>query len=405
LTFANVRLALRALSATRLRTALTLLGVLIGTAAVILLVGVVTGSRSLVQRRMEALGTKAVWVLTNDNPDNGTGTRSRFTRLRPSDVSALKDPRRAPDVVSVQPVAKTQVTVTWEGTTYNPASFAATPPGLAAIYNVKLSRGAFYSEADESDHTRVTVLGQDVVDHLFDHGVDPVGQKISINNVAFKVVGVMERKGTIATYNQDDIVFVPLSTAIDSLTGHVDSYYVIGVLAGAPEVVPAVKAQVDAVLRQAHGLGPGDSADYAILTAADLVLSTDSVSGRFNMLLLAVALISLTVGGIGVMNIMLVSVTERTHEIGIRKALGAQRHDIRSQFLTEAVIVSLCGGLLGILAGLAATHHPLGEIRPEGSVAAVLAALTVSVAVGIVSGVYPAERAARLTPIDALRYE
>jgi len=404
-TLSNVRLALRALAATRLRTALTLLGVLIGTAAVILLVGVVSGSRSLVERRMEALGTRAVWILTNDNPDNGTGTRSRFTRLRPSDVAALKDHDRAPDVVSVQPVAKTQVTVTWEGTTYNPASFAATPPGLAAIYNVKLSRGVFYGDADEADHARVAVLGQEVVDHLFDHGVDPVGQKISLNNVAFKVVGVMQRKGTIATYNQDDIIFVPLSTAVDSLTGHVDSYYVVGVLAGAPEAVPAVKAQVDSVLRQAHGLAPGDSPDYMILTAADLVLSTDSVSGRFNQLLLAVALISLTVGGIGVMNIMLVSVTERTQEIGIRKALGAQRQDIRSQFLTEAVIVSLLGGVLGIVAGLAATHHPLGEIRPEGSLVAVLAAVGVSVFVGVLSGVYPAERAARMTPIEALRFE
>ena len=213
MTFGNVRLALRALSATRLRTALTLLGVLIGTAAVILLVGVVTGSRSLVQRSMEALGTKAVWVLTNENPDNGTGTRSRFTRLRPSDVSALKDPRRAPDVVSVQPVAKTQVTVTWEGTTYNPASFAATPPGLAAIYNVKLSRGAFYSEANESDHARVAVLGQDVVDHLIDHGVDPVGQKISINNVAFKVVGALSARGANAMgLDHDDIVVAPWTT-------------------------------------------------------------------------------------------------------------------------------------------------------------------------------------------------
>ena|SRR5947209_5021543 len=142
-----------------------------------------------------------------------------------------------------------------------------------------------------------------------------------------------------------------------------------------------------------------------ILTAADLVLSTDSVSGRFNQLLVAVALISLTVGGIGVMNIMLVSVTERTHEIGIRKALGAQRHDIRSQFLTEAVIVSLMGGVLGVGAGLAATRHHLGDIRPEGSIAAVLAALIVAVTVGIVSGVYPAERAARMAPIDALRWE
>jgi len=404
-TIGNVRLALRALSATRLRTTLTLLGVLIGTGAVILLIGVVTGSRSLVQRRMEALGTKAVWVIANENPDNGVGTRSRFSRLRPVDVAALKDHDRAPDIVSVEPVAKTLVTATWEGVTYSPATFAATPPGLAPIYNVHLSRGVFYSEVDETDHARVAVLGQDVVDHLFDRGVDPVGQKISLNNVAFKVIGVMEKKGTIAQYNQDDIIFVPLSTAVDSLTGHVDSYFVVGILAPTPDLVPAVKTQVDTVLRQAHGLGPGDSADYMILTAADLVLSTDSVSGRFNQLLLAVALISLTIGGIGVMNIMLVSVTERTHEIGIRKALGARRHDIRSQFLTEAVIVSLTGGLLGVAAGLAATRHHLGDIRPEGSLTAVLAALVVSAVVGVVSGVYPAERAARMTPIDALRWE
>jgi putative ABC transport system permease protein len=404
-TITNVRLALRALGSTRLRTALTLLGVLIGTAAVILLVGVVTGSKSLLQSRMDALGTKAVWVLANENPDGGTGTRSRFSRLRPADVEALRRRDRAPDIVTVEPVAKALVTATWENVSYSPATFAATPPGLAPIYNVRLSSGVFYSDVDETDHARVAVLGAEVVDHLFDHGVDPVGQKISLNNVAFRVIGVMARKGTIAQYNQDDIIFVPLSTAVDSLTGHIDSYFVLGVLAASPDLVPAVKGQVDRVLRQAHGLAPGDSPDYAILTAADLVASTDTVSGRFNQLLLAVALISLTIGGIGVMNIMLVSVTERTREIGIRKALGAQRHDIRFQFLIEAVIVSLAGGLLGVVTGLAATRHPLGDIHPEGSIVAVLAAVMVSVAVGVVSGVYPAERAARMTPIDALRYE
>ena len=405
MTIGNIRLALRALGSTRLRTTLTLLGVLIGTAAVILLVGVVTGSKSLLQHRMDALGTRAVWVLTNNNPDNGTGTRSRYTRLRESDVTALRKPDRAPDIVQVEPVAKALVTATWQNVSYSPGNFAATPPGLAAIYNVKLSKGVFYNDTDEADHARVAVLGAEVVDHLFDRNVDPVGQKISLNNVAFRVVGVMERKGTVAQYNQDDIIFVPLSTAIDSITGHVDSYFVLGIMAAAPQAVPAVKAEVDRVLRQSHGLGPGDSADYMILTAADLVASTDTVSGRFNSLLLAVALISLTIGGIGVMNIMLVSVTERTREIGIRKALGAQRHDIRSQFLIEAVIVSMAGGLLGVVAGLAATKHPLGEIHPEGSVLAVMAAILVSVVVGVVSGVYPAERAARMVPIEALRYE
>jgi putative ABC transport system permease protein len=400
-----VRLALRALASTRLRTTLTLLGVLIRTAAVILLVGVVIGSKSLLQRRMDALGTKAVWILPNENPDNEAGTKSRFTRLRPEDVDALRDRDRAPDIVAVEPVARTRVTLTWEGVSYSPADFAATPPGLAAIYNVKMSNGVFYSEADEVDHARVAVLGAEVVDHLFKGAVDPIGQKITIDNVAFKVSGVMARKGTIAQYNQDDIVFVPLSTGIDSITGHVDSYGALGILAASPEAVPAVKDQVDTVLRQAHRLSLTDSPDYMTLTAADLVASTDTVSGRFNQLLLAVALISLTIGGIGVMNIMLVSVTERTHEIGIRKALGAQRHDIRAQFLIEAIVVTLIGGLLGIVVGLAATRYPLGEIRPEGSLVAVLAALIVSIAVGILSGVYPAERAARMTPIDALRYE
>jgi putative ABC transport system permease protein len=235
-TLANVRLALRALESTRLRTALTLLGVLIGTAAVILLVGVVTGSKSLMQRRMDALGTRAVWILPLDNPDNESGTRSRFSRLRPMDVDALRDRDRAPDIVAVEPVARvgSRVTVTWEGVSYSPADFAATPPALAPIYNVRLSSGVFYNDSDEADHAKVAVLGAEVVDHLFDDGVEPVGQKITINNVAFKVVGVMARKGTIATYNQDDIVFVPLSTGIDSITGHVDSYGVLGILAGSP---------------------------------------------------------------------------------------------------------------------------------------------------------------------------
>jgi putative ABC transport system permease protein len=406
-TIANVRLALRALSSTRLRTTLTLLGVLIGTAAVIMLVGVVTGSKSLLEKRMAALGTKAVWILPNENPDNESGTKSRFSRLRPADVESLRDRDRAPDVVAVEPVARVdgRVTITWEDVTYSPADFAATPPGLAPIYNVKLSSGVFYNETDEADHAKVAVLGAEVVDKLFDKGVEPVGQRISINNVAFKVVGVMERKGTIATYNQDDIVFVPLSTGIDSITGHVESYGVLGILAASPEAVPAVRGQVDTILRHNHGLSPNDSPDYMTFTAADLVRSTDSVSGRFNQLLLAVALISLTIGGIGVMNIMLVSVTERTHEIGLRKALGAQRHDIRSQFMIEAVIVTLAGGLLGIVVGLLGTRHPLGEIPVEASMFAVVTAVIVSVVVGVLSGMYPAERAARMTPIEALRYE
>ena len=407
MTFDNLLVALRGLLANRMRSILTMLGILIGTAAVILLVAVGTGISNLVQHQIETLGSNAVYVLPERNrgPQSNGGTNARRIQLTKADVKALSDKARAPDISAVAPAVGTSGTVTWEGITYALQNFIGAEPIYGAIRNATVSSGRFFDDGDEAEHAKVAVVGTTVVEHVFGKGVNPVGQEVQFNNVIVRIVGVLDHKGSNGFQDQDDVMIAPLSTVIDDLVGNVDSYTVIAVQAPSRLQTNAAQAEATAVLRQTHHLRRTDPADFTVFNQASLLNAGQQAARVFQLLLAAVASISLLVGGIGVMNIMLVTVTERTREIGIRKALGAQRSDILGQFLAEATLLAALGGLLGVACGIGVSNLHMGKLHPVVSPAAVILSFGVSALVGVFFGLYPASRAAKLRPIEALRFE
>ena len=404
----SLRVALRALKANRMRTGLTMLGILIGTGAVIMLVAVGAGISNQVQAQIGKLGTNAVFVLNEKNAggqDRG-GTMARQIRLTRADVKALSDHNRTPSVERVSPVMGAPGTVTWGGTTYSLQNFSGVEAAWGEIRNVHVQRGRWLTDSDETSRAKVAVIGTTVVSHLFPKGVDPVGQTVSFNNVPFLIVGLQEHRGANGTFDQDDVIYAPISTVIANVVGEgTDSYTVIGVQAVSRDAITPAVAEVTAALRQTHAIKAGNPPDFRIFNAADLLAAGKATARSFRILLAIVAGISLIIGGIGVMNIMLVTVTERTREIGIRKALGAETGDILTQFLSEAVLLSGLGGLIGTVAGVAVGHFRIADVQPIVSVGSVALSFGVSVLIGIFFGGYPATRAAGLTPIVALRYE
>ncbi|HEV7535626.1 MAG TPA: ABC transporter permease [Acidimicrobiia bacterium] len=408
MTLDSLRVALRALKANRMRSALTMLGILIGTAAVIMLVAVGAGISNQVQGQIGKLGTNAVFVLNEKNAggrDRG-GTLARQIRLTRADVKALSDHHRTPDVARISPVMGSPGTVTWGGTTYQLTNFSGVEETWGEIRSVHVQRGRWFTGADEESRTKVAVIGTTVVSHLFPKGVDPVGQTVMFNNVPFEIVGLQEHRGANGTFDQDDVIYAPISTVIDNVVGEgTDSYTVIGVQAVSRDAITPAVAEVTDVLRQTHATKAGEPPDFRIFNAADLLAAGKATARSFRILLAIVAAISLVIGGIGVMNIMLVTVTERTREIGIRKALGAETSDILTQFLSEAVLLSGLGGLIGTVVGVGVSHFQIAAVQPIVSPGSVALSFGVSVLIGIFFGGYPATRAAALTPIVALRYE
>ncbi len=404
----TIRIALAGLAANKLRSGLTILGLTIGVGSVIVLIAVGTGSSAAVENQIDQLGSNV--LLVGGAPTLGglfrraTGTAS--SGLTVADANALENPYQAPDVQSSSPVVTANgVTLTSGETTYSPSSFVGTTPSYKAARSYTMAEGSWFTSADEQNHSRVMVVGPTVVSELF-AGQDPVGQTIQVNGTNFQVVGVTAPKGSNGTSNQDDVAIAPLTAVQDTLTGYGNISQIV-VQAKSRDQLNAAQTEVTSILNQLDPPTAGSltTSNFSVVNQSSILQTSTASSKVFTTLLGEVAAISLLVGGIGVMNIMLVSVTERTREIGIRKAVGARHSDILVQFLVEAVLVSFFGGIAGVIAGIVGSQFKIAGVEPVIAPYSIVLAFGAAVLTGLFFGTYPAGRAAALRPIEALRFE
>jgi len=408
----NTRLALGSLLANKLRAVLTMLGIIIGVAAVITLISVGEGVQDVVVSEFEGLGNNLLFVVPGSpdaNEFTGDLVRAELTN---DDYLALANPSAVPDLVRVAPTYGRPAVVTRGGEEAR-TTVTGTTPDYTDVRDFYPIEGDFFTEQDVTTAARVAVLGQSVYEQLFPDGTPPVGETIRINNVNFRVIGLMEEKGGSGFNDQDDVVLIPLNTAQRRLfpARRADGEYRVDqILAqvASEERQDAAIVEMALALRESRGIAYRDEEDFTILSQSDVIGALSQITNVLTLFLGLIAGISLLVGGIGIMNIMLVSVTERTREIGLRKAVGAKRRDILWQFLTEAIILASLGGLIGLALGaggawLISRFSDLLDARLAWN--SVALAILFSAAVGLFFGIYPATRAARLNPIDALRYE
>ena len=404
----TMRTALRALRRNKLRSALTMLGIVIGVAAVITMVSIGQGADAAVQKQILSLGTNLLMVIPGATTQSGVRSGwGGVSTLTTADAMAIK--RECASVAEVAYFRRQVVQVIYGDQNWSTVA-QGTTPAYQVVRDWPVVSGSFYSQRDEDTANRVVVLGRTVVDHLFGPGEDPVGAQVRIKEVPFRVVGVLESKGqTSWGQDQDDLLIMPFSTAErrvlgTQFIGTVDMVFASAVATG--EIDEAAK-QITDLLHDRHHIQPGQDDDFTVRSLNDMAKASESASKVMTNLLLSVASISLLVGGIGIMNILLVSVTERTREIGIRMAVGAKGRHILLQFLVEAIVLSMVGGFAGMLLGIAAAEliSRLAAWPTLLSPPAVAGSFLFSGAVGVFFGFYPARKAARLDPIAALRYE
>ncbi len=397
--------ALEALTLNKLRTALATLGIIIGIGSVIALVSLGQASQAQVSNQIESLGSNLLTIIPGAQNTGGIRTAEGSNQtLTYDDAKALGTSPQITDVQAISPEVTSRAQVSAAGTNTNTQVVGA-EDAYATVHNVTLSQGNFITAADNQALGKVAVLGPQTASDLFGNA-DPVGQTIRINKLAFRVIGVTVSKGGSGFQNQDDRILIPLLTAQKQVLGQ-DFLSSISVAAKSADVMTEAENQVGYLLLARHKLSDPSKADFSILSQSDILGAASQVTGTFTALLSGIAAISLLVGGIGIMNIMLVTVTERTREIGLRKALGAKKNTIVSQFLVEAIILTLAGGLFGMILGVVVSFgiSTLIKLPFVLSLSSIALALGVSGGIGILFGWYPARKAAGLSPIEALRYE
>ncbi|MCR4427818.1 MAG: ABC transporter permease [Caldiserica bacterium] len=398
-------MALRALSHNKSRSFLTMLGVIIGVAAVMMMLSIGAGTQAVVTGRISSLGTNLLIIQPGNVRSGGVALSSQAQSLTLEDMEAISS---IEGISSVAPTlsGRAQAIV---GSNNTNTSVIGTTPEYKNLMNIKMSDGVFFAQTEVDQWDKVAILGSTVAETLFPEG-NPVGQNVQLvvnrTKALFRVIGVMASKGGTGFSNQDDQILIPITTAQKILFGR-STLGQINVEVSSVDLMDQVSGKISQILRIRHNIAEGKSDDFSILNQQDLLETMSSVATSFTTLLAGIASISLLVGGIGIMNIMLVSVTERTREIGLKRAIGALRRDIIIQFLLEAIILSTTGGIVGILFGFVGSYliKSWGNTTTLITVGSVLLGFLFSVAVGVFFGFYPAQKAAKLEPIEALRYE
>ena len=400
-----ITVALGALRANKLRSLLTMLGIVIGVAAVIAMIALGNGAQKAVKDRISALGTTLLTVMPGQAFGMGGIRVGDQTKMTMDDAKAIED--HAEHILAVQPEMQRQLQIQYNNRNAN-TSIIGTSANYLEVRKFELDAGKMFTPAHDAARARVAVIGPAVAQLLgFDNPIALVGEQVRIRGIQFDVIGVLKSKGQGMGFgNPDEQVLIPLNTARFRVMGS-DRLRSINVLASSENDIPIAMAEIQKVLRREHRLRPGKEDDFNIRNQSDFLNTLGETTAVFGLLLAGIATVSLVVGGIGIMNIMLVSVTERTREIGVRKALGATRTNILSQFLIEAIVLCILGGIVGILVG-SGTAYMLSrsfQWNTQISSSAVIMAFMFSAAVGVVFCVWPARRAAMLDPIQALRYE